>query len=189
MVDNGSGATADAPAGRSVEPALEPRWLSDVEQAAWLGAAALVFTVPAVLDSRLQRDAGLGLFEYMVLSSLSMSPERTRRMSELAELTHGSLSRLSNVVKRLEQREWVRRHPDPIDGRYTVAVLTDAGWDKVVATAPGHVRDVRHLVLEPLTGTQIRQLGDIGQRIRTRAQAQPAAGDRAENACEPTPPC
>jgi len=106
----------------------EPTWLTEQEHNAWLGVATIALQLPAVLDAQLQRDAGIGFYEYSVLSWLSMSPERTLRMSQLAELTRGSLSRLSNVVKRLEQREFVRRAPDPTNGRYTNAFLTDAGW-------------------------------------------------------------
>jgi len=80
-------------------------------------------------------------------------------------LAEGSLARLSQAVGRLEKRGWVRRMPDPDDGRYTLAVLTDDGWDKVVATAPGHVEEVRRLVFDPLTRAQHRQLREIGQRI------------------------
>jgi hypothetical protein len=36
---------------------------------------------------------------------------------------------------------------------------------KVVATAPGHVNEVRRLVFGPLTKTQTNQLTTIGQRI------------------------
>jgi DNA-binding MarR family transcriptional regulator len=86
-------------------------------------------------------------------------------MSELAVLAEGSLSRLSQVVARLEEKNWVRRTPDPVDGRYTLAILTDDGWHKVVATAPGHVNEVRRLVFDPLTKTQTNQLTTIGQRI------------------------
>jgi DNA-binding MarR family transcriptional regulator len=64
-------------------------------------------------------------------------------MSELAYLANGSLSRLSNVVKRFEQRGWVARSPDPDDGRYTIAALTDLGFEVVVAAAPTHVRKLR----------------------------------------------
>src|SRR5262249_1966728 len=96
---------------------------------------------------------------------LSMSPQRTLRMSDLARFAEGSLSRLSQVVGRLEQRGWVRRGPDPSDGRYTLATLTKDGWDKVVDTAPGHVEMVRSLVFDPLTKAQQRQLRDIGMRI------------------------
>jgi len=126
--------------------------------------------LPAVLDAQLQRDAGIGFYEYSVLSWLSMSPERTLRMSQLAELTRGSLSRLSNVVKRLEQREFVRRAPDPTNGRYTNAFLTDAGWECVVRAAPGHVNAVRHFIFDPLSADQVEALrvtsGLIADRIR-----------------------
>ena len=37
--------------------------------------------------------------------------------------------------------------------------------DKVVATAPGHVCEVRRLVFDALTKAQVRQLTSIGQRI------------------------
>jgi DNA-binding MarR family transcriptional regulator len=86
-------------------------------------------------------------------------------MSVLAMLAEGSLPRLSQVVSRLEKRGWVRRSPDPSDGRYTLAILTDEGWAKVTATAPGHVETVRRLVFDPLTKAQSRQLRDIGRRI------------------------
>jgi len=115
----------------------EPRWLSRRESDAWLGVATIAVQLTGVLDAQLQRDSGIGFFEYSVLSWLSMAEDRTIRMSELAELSKGSLSRLSNVVKRLEQRDFVRRAPDPTNGRYTNAVLTDAGWDCVVQAAPG----------------------------------------------------
>lgn len=145
--------------------ANEPRWLSREEQDAWLPFAGTLFRLPAALDAQLQRDAGLTHFEYLVLATLSETPDRTRRMSELAVFVNGSLSRLSHVVKRLEQRGWVRREPCPEDGRYTNAILTDAGWDKLVATAPGHVDAVRRLVIDVLSTSQLGQLRDIGQRI------------------------
>ena len=59
----------------------------------------------------------------------------------------------------------MRRSPDPADGRYTLATLTDDGWDKVVEAAPQHVTEVRRAVFDPLTRTQVRQLTTIGQRI------------------------
>lgn len=142
-----------------------PRWLAPDEQDTWRAVAGLLLTLPGVLDAQLQRDAGLSLFDYLVLSSLSMAHGRTLRMSELAQLANGSLSRLSNVVSRLEHRGWVTRCPDPVDGRYTDATLTEAGWETVVRAAPGHVAAVRQLVLDPLTATQARALHAAGERI------------------------
>jgi DNA-binding MarR family transcriptional regulator len=62
----------------------------------------------------------------------------------------------------------VRRTPDPADGRYTLAILTDQDRAKVTEAAPGHVQEVRRLVFDPLAKTQSRQLREIGRRI-TRA--------------------
>jgi DNA-binding MarR family transcriptional regulator len=143
----------------------EPRWLDTDEQLTWLAFAYTLLRLPNALDAQLQRDAGINHFEHLVLTALSMTPERTLRMSDLADVTASSLSRLSNVVSRLERRGWVRRTPDPADGRYTRAVLTEQGWAKVVATAPGHVEEVRRLIFDPLTKAQQRQLREIGRRI------------------------
>lgn len=143
----------------------EPNWLDDEEQQTWLALIGMLVSLPAALDAQLQRDAGISHFEYQVLAGLSMSPERTLRMSDLAEFAEASLSRLSHTAKRLENKGWLTRTPDPADGRFTLAILTDAGWDKVTATAPGHVAEVRRLVIDPLTKTQARQLREISRRI------------------------
>jgi DNA-binding MarR family transcriptional regulator len=140
-------------------------WLSDEQQAAWRPFVALLLRLPAALDARLQKDAGVTQFDYLVLSGLSEAPDRTLRMSELAAMASGSLSRLSHVVSRLEARGWVRREPCPGDGRFINAVLTDAGWEKVVATAPGHVAAVRELLVSTLTEKEFEQLGAISARV------------------------
>lgn len=140
-------------------------WLSDEQQAAWRPFVALLLRVPAMLDAQLQRDAGLNHFDYLVLSGLSEAPGRTLRMSELAARASSSLSRLSHVVSRLEAKGWVRREPCPGDGRFINAVLTDAGWQKVLDIAPGHVADVRELLVGTLTDEQFRALGEISAQV------------------------
>jgi len=146
----------------------EPRWLDAEESQAWRALAKTLVRLPAALDAQLRRDAGISHFEYQVLALLSQAPDRTLRMSELATQAGGSLPRLSQVIARLEQRGWIRRTPDPADGRYTLATLTGQGQEKVTQAAPGHVQEVRRLVFDPLTKTQSRQLREIGRRI-TRA--------------------
>jgi DNA-binding MarR family transcriptional regulator len=143
----------------------EPRWLDAEESQTWLALASVLIRLPAALDTQLRRDAGISHFEYAVMAALSQAPRRTMRMSELAMLAEGSLPRLSQVTARLEKRGWVCRAPDPADGRYTLATLTGEGWAKMVATAPGHVEEVRRLVFDPLTKAQSRQLREIGRRI------------------------
>ncbi|MEV6040956.1 MarR family winged helix-turn-helix transcriptional regulator [Nonomuraea sp. NPDC051941] len=143
----------------------ETRWLDAEEQQNWYALAYALIRLPAALDAQMQRDAGISHFEYLVLSGLSMMPERTQRMSELAVYTASTLSRLSNVVIRLEKRGWVSRRPDPADGRYTLATLTEDGWAKVTEAAPAHVAEVRRLVFDPLTKAQQQQMGRIAQRV------------------------
>ena len=143
----------------------DTRWLDQDELKAWLALLSVLVRLPAALDAQLQRDAGINNFEYMLLAGLSEAPERRLRMSLLAALTEGSLPRLSQAIGRLEKRGWVRRTPDPDDGRYTLAILTDEGLEKVTATAPGHVAEVRRLVFDPLAKAQPRQLHDICGRI------------------------
>ncbi len=148
-----------------METGEQPLWLTAEEQQTWLALTGLIMQLPSALDAQLRRDAGLSHFDYAVMAALSESPQRTLRMSDLAFLAEGTLPRLSQVVARLEMRDWIRRTPDPTDGRYTLATLTNQGWEKVVATAPGHVNEVQRLVFDPLTKAQAQQLGTIARRI------------------------
>lgn len=136
--------------------------------AAWLRLIAIVELLPGVLDSQLRRDAGLTHFEYFVLAVLSESDDRTLRMTALAHRTNATLARLSHVVRRLEERGLVERFPCPEDARATNARLTAAGWDAVVAAAPGHVANVRSHVLDGLTVEQVRQLTEVGDALLAR---------------------
>ncbi|WP_457207820.1 MarR family winged helix-turn-helix transcriptional regulator [Nocardioides sp. P5_C9_2] len=147
---------------------MEARWLDDRERAAWVRLAAVLELLPGVLDSQLRRDAQLTHFEYFVLAMLSESPGSTLRMTHLAAQTNASLPRLSHVVRRLEERELVERLPCPEDARATNARLTAAGWDKVRATAPGHVATVRENVIDALTTEQVTQLAAIADAILGR---------------------
>jgi DNA-binding MarR family transcriptional regulator len=144
------------------------RWLSRDEEAAWRALHSVIVTLPWALECQLQQDAGLSFLEYYVLARLSEEPDRTLRMSVLAELTHASLSRLSHLAKRLEARGLVRREPDPTDGRFTNAILTDAGHAKLVASAPAHVATVRALVIDALSPDELQQLHDASRRLLTR---------------------
>jgi DNA-binding MarR family transcriptional regulator len=147
---------------------METRWLDPEERAAWLRLAAVMELLPGVLDAQLRRDAGLSHFDYFVLAMLSEAPTRTLRMTALAQRTSATLPRLSHVVHKLEGRGFVERFPCPEDGRATNARLTDAGWQLVVETAPGHVETVRHHVIDALSPAQVRQLTRIGDALLAR---------------------
>lgn len=146
----------------------ETNWLSPAELEAWLGLSGLLIKLPALLDGQLERDSGLRFFEYLVLAMLSEQDPPQARMSRLAVLTGGSLSRLSHVAKRLENQGYLVRTTDPDDRRSTLARLTDEGMAKVRATAPGHVHGVRDLIIDRLTPEQITQLTDITTTVLAR---------------------
>ncbi|MGI5170403.1 MarR family winged helix-turn-helix transcriptional regulator [Spirillospora sp. CA-253888] len=145
--------------------------LSDDDLETWSALATVLEWLPAALDAQLQRDAELTHFEYGVMFALAEADDRTLRMSTLAGHSNSSLSRLSRAVARLETKDWVRRAPDPADGRYTLATLTDAGEQKVDQAAPGHVDTVNRLIFDSLTRAQVRQLRDISRRIMTAIRA------------------
>ncbi|GAA4167724.1 hypothetical protein GCM10022251_57410 [Phytohabitans flavus] len=130
----------------------------------------MVTQLPSALDTQLQQDAHLTHFGYWVMAMLSEAPGRALRMTELAMLSNGSLSRLSHLVGRLEERGWVRRERTPEDGRGYVAVLTDDGYRKVVETAPGHADKVLSLVFDALTPEQVAQLDEISAIILSRIE-------------------
>lgn len=142
-----------------------PRWLDEHQQAVWQDLLTVVIALPTLLDRQLERDAETTNYEYSVLARLSMTPDLTLRLSELASQCDSSQPRMSKVMVRFEQRGWVTRSPDPDNGRYTLATLTETGMQKVAASAPEHVNRVRELVFDPLSSTQQRNLGIALARI------------------------
>ena len=61
-------------------------WLDEDERAAWLGLLRITALLPAALESELQRDAGLSLFEYLVMAMLSepTAPHGTAEITRVA---------------------------------------------------------------------------------------------------------
>lgn len=148
-----------------------PRWLTADEQRAWrayLQSTKLLFEA---LDRQLQRDSDMPHAYYEILVSLSEADGRALRMSELAQRTGSSRSRLSHAVARLEERGWVTREECPTDRRGQIARLTDAGFATLAGAAPGHVDAVREYVIDVLTSGQLRELTDIGEAIVAKVSA------------------
>jgi DNA-binding MarR family transcriptional regulator len=165
--------TRTPPSQSSSAPAAaeSPRWLDDEQQACWRAFNAAMAKLRWALECQLQQDAGLSFTEYHALARLSEQPGHTMRMSELAEVTNASLSRLSHLIKRLELRKLVRREPDPADGRFTNAILTQTGLRLLTASAPAHVAKVRDLVIDALSPAELRQLRTAAERILERLEA------------------
>lgn len=143
----------------------DPQWLERSEQDAWIPFVPVLLLLPGALDAQLQRDAGLTFYEYTVLAALSGIGGDGVRMSDLAAVTSGAPSRLSQVVSRMESRNWVQRSPHPDDGRATLVRILPEGFERLAAAAPDHVRAVRQLVFHQLTPAQVQQLERIALRI------------------------
>src|SRR5450755_1108974 len=137
------------------------RWLSAAEQRVWRSYIEATHMLTERLDQELTRDSAMPHTYYEVLVRLSEVPERRLRMSELADRSMSSRSRLSHAVARLEENGWVRRETCATDRRGQLAVLTDAGFAALAAAAPGHVEGVRTHLLDPLTPERVTQLAEI----------------------------
>ncbi|MFF4244679.1 MarR family winged helix-turn-helix transcriptional regulator [Streptomyces sp. NPDC001822] len=162
------------------DPNDPPRWLTPAELATWLQFGLMLHKLPAALEAQLQQDAGLRYVEYYVLAGLSDQPDRRMRMSDLAVLVNSELSRLSHMAGRLERRGLIRREPDPTNGRYTQAILTEAGHAHLVEAAPGHVALVRDLVYDVLDPAELDTLGVIAEKISERINERVDRRERQE---------
>jgi DNA-binding MarR family transcriptional regulator len=142
-----------------------PRWLDDDERQTWLSWVFATRLLWEELERDLQEQAGFPYGYYEILVLLSESPDRSRRMSDLADATQSSRSRLSHAVDRLERRRWIRRESCPSDRRGSLAVLTDEGMAALEAAAPAHVGSVRRHLFDVLTPRQLRELREISDAL------------------------
>jgi DNA-binding MarR family transcriptional regulator len=145
---------------RSAQSANPVRSLSYHEWSTWFQLVSTFTLLPAALDSQLQRETGMTHFEFQVMVALSRQPGRRLQLKDLAVVANGSLSRLSHVISRLEERGWVRRKSGT-RGRATYAELTDKGYQKLMATGPIHLREVRRLVFDVLTPAEVKALKHV----------------------------
>lgn len=155
----------------------EPRWLNTDEQHTWRESIQAWQWLLAAVDVQLQRDSGMPLAYYEILVRLSEAPERSLRMTQLAEVSSSSKSRVSHAVARLEERGWVRRMDCPTDRRGQIAMLTDEGFAALAKAAPGHVEQVRRVLFDALSAEQIKQLDGISAAILAQAASSPRDAD------------
>jgi DNA-binding MarR family transcriptional regulator len=152
-----------------------------------------VATLFSAVEGQLQRESGIPHGYYEILVNLSEAPDRSLRMSQLAEASTSSKSRLSHAVARLEERGWVERLDCPTDRRGQVARLTDAGFAALDAAAPGHVEQVRRSLFDRITAEQVAQLAAISSAVAAGPQDEsgicPGPCDAESEAVGETEPC
>ena len=144
--------------------ATAPKWLSPAEMKAWRSYIIASRHLLDALDSDLVGH-DLSMPDYEILAQLSDAPERRLRMSELAEITLLSRSRLSHRMKVMEKAGWVKREACPSDKRGFFAVMSPKGWKAIVAAAPDHVASVRSRFVDHLSAQEQVVLAGIFSRI------------------------
>jgi len=140
-------------------------WLSADEQRSWRAWVASSMLLNDRLNRDLQEQHGLSLADYEILVRLSELPERRMRMSDLAESTLSSRSRLSHQIDRMEKAGLVARQTCEDDRRGSFAVLTEQGWATLVAAAPDHVSSVRAHLVDQLSPADFAALGSACSQV------------------------
>jgi DNA-binding MarR family transcriptional regulator len=138
-------------------PRTSSRWLTDEEQRAWRAYIRLAQLLMRQLDRDLN-PFGLSMHDYEILVELSEAPHHRMRMTELADRTAQSRSRLSHQVNRMEAKGLVSRENCEGDRRGTFAVLTKHGAATIAEVAPHHVASVRRHFIDRLGSLELTAL-------------------------------
>jgi DNA-binding MarR family transcriptional regulator len=162
----------------------ETRWLTAEEQRAWRAFLTATQTLFSAVEAQLQRESGIPHGYYEILVRLSEAPGRALRMSQLAEASASSKSRLSHAVARLEEHGWVERLNCATDRRGQIAKLTDAGYAALEAAAPRHVEHVRRSMFDQLSAEQVAQLTAISEAIIAAADSPVGPGLGCSLGCD-----
>ena len=149
------------------------RWLSDEQQNSWRAWVAATTLLDARLSRELTEAHGLTIADFEILVRLSEAEDRWLHMSELADRTLSSRSRLSHQIDRMEKAGLVVRTCCPHDRRGQHAVLTDHGFQTLVAAAPTHVEGVRRYVVDAMTPAEFTALGVACAKITAALDDRP----------------
>ena len=152
-------------------------WLDADQQASW--RAYLVGTT--LLMDRLERDLrerhNLSLPEYEILVRLSETEGRRMRMAVLADSVSHSRSRVTHTIARLEKAGLVERVSCAEDGRGVEALMTDRGYDVLVAAAPTHVAGVRRYLVDLTDDADFAAVGRVFNAVSDNLVAGNPAAD------------
>ena len=148
------------------------KWLDEDEMRAWHSFLAAGALIDRLVDAQLKEAVGLSHPQYEILVRLAWAPDGELRMTELAGTLLSSKSGLTYQVTQLEKAGLVERRSCPSDVRGVLAVLTEAGRQRLEQAAPGHVTLVRELLIDVLTPGQLANLadalGEVSRRAATR---------------------
>jgi len=144
---------------------MPPKPLNPQEERAWRALVRLMVTLPRAIDDDLVRKTGIGLTMYVVLMNLSETPDRQLSMSELAQRSAVSPSRMTRIIDILERDGLVTRSPSPDNHRVSLAQLTGAGRRRLQAAWPAHLSGARELVMNHLHKDELTDFTTVLQRL------------------------
>lgn len=155
---------------RSATTSGAPRWLDAREMAAWRTYVETSTDLASALEADLH-PTGLMTGDYQVLVHLSEADDRSVRMCDLAGMLQLSPSGLTRRLDGLVKAGFVERRPSDADRRVMLAVLTPAGFDKLVEVAPVHVASVRRRMIDLLSGGELDAIASAFAKIRAALDA------------------
>ena len=147
------------------------RWLNPSEMKAWRSYIISSRRLFEALETDLVPH-GLTLVDYEMLVHLSEAPDRTLRMSDLAEKAMMSRSRLSHRIKVMEKAGWVKRQACTQDKRGSFAVMTPKGWSAIKAAAPDHIASVRARFVQHLSKKDQVAVAEVFGRIEDELRSE-----------------
>jgi len=122
-----------------------------------------------VLDTELERDAGIPQRWYDVLVKLEEAPEGVR-MNELADRILYSKSGFTRVVDRMVEPGLVRRVRPENDRRSILVVLTDQGRTTMEQARRHHRHGIEQHFSRHLTDTDIKALTRAFEKVSAHAR-------------------
>jgi DNA-binding MarR family transcriptional regulator len=142
---------------------------TDVHADAWIGMLETHKRLTRRLDAEIEAEHGLSLSAVEVLGRLAAAEERKLRLSDLAQATNLSLSRISRIIDTLEDRKLLGRCPSTTDARSVEAKLTDAGLDLVREAQAAHFASVDEQFFSQLSREELETLAAVFSRFAPRA--------------------
>ena len=124
-------------------------------------------TVARALEAELLLEEQLSLAAFDVLAELAEAPQRSLRMTELADAVLLSRSGVTRMVDRLERLGLVTRGRVLEDGRGIAATLSEQGADLLKRASVTHRDAVRRYFVNRLDESDLRDLRRISQRLIT----------------------
>jgi DNA-binding MarR family transcriptional regulator len=143
------------------------KYLAPEREAAWVGLLQAHAELTRALDAALSARHGLSASAYEVLSRTAHAEDGYLRMSELAERSQLSLSRVSRVIDALEQRGYVARRSCASDSRVVYATITDAGRALIAEAQETFFEVVEERFLGRLAPDEVTRLGALLSRLVT----------------------